>query len=56
MTCESCGADEPQLVPVHRKYVTPESWDQEPGERVLDDIEQWCFACQTQYPHEPAAR
>jgi hypothetical protein len=22
-------------------------------ERVLDDVEQWCFACCTHYPHEP---
>lgn len=54
MTCESCGADESELVPVHRKYVTAGSWDQEADERVLDDIERWCFACRTQYPHEPA--
>ena len=54
MTCDSCGADAEELYPVHRKYVTVESWDQEPSERVLDDVERWCFACLTHYPHEPA--
>ena len=25
--CDSCGAEEEALYPVHRKYVTPEAWD-----------------------------
>jgi hypothetical protein len=54
MICESCGADADELHPVRRKYVTAGSWDQEPSERVLDDVERWCFACLTHYPHEPA--
>jgi hypothetical protein len=54
VTCESCGADEPDLHAVHRKYVTPADWDQERSERVLDEVEHWCFACLTHYPHEPA--
>jgi hypothetical protein len=54
MTCESCGAEDHQLQSVHRKYVTPTGCDREPSERVLPDVEQWCFACVTQYPHEPA--
>lgn len=54
MTCESCGADSDQLQSVHRKYVTPAAWDQEPAERVMPDVERWCFACLTHYPHEPA--
>lgn len=54
MTCESCGADDDGLVPVRRKYVTGGSWDTERTERVLADVEQWCFPCRTQYPHEPA--
>lgn len=52
-SCESCGADVTDAAPVLRKYVTPGAWDQEPGERVLDEVELWCFACRTQYPHEP---
>jgi hypothetical protein len=52
VTCESCGADEPNLQAVHRKYVTPSAWDQEGAERVLDEVEHWCFACLTHYPHE----
>ena len=54
MTCESCGAETDELHPVRRKYVTPGSWDQDAGERVVDDVERWCFACLTHYPHEPA--
>ena len=54
MTCESCGADDPELEPVNRMYVTPGSWDQEPTHQILDDVEEWCFACRTQYPHQPA--
>ena len=51
MTCESCGADDDQLHAVHRKYVVAGDWDQEPSERVLDEVERWCFACMTHYPH-----
>lgn len=54
MTCESCGTETDDLRAVHRKYVTPGSWDQEPSERTLDETERWCFACLTHYPHEPA--
>lgn len=54
MTCESCGAQGEQLREVHRKYVTPAAWDVEPSEQVLTEIERWCFACLTHYPHEPA--
>ncbi|MDJ0768219.1 MAG: hypothetical protein QNJ12_05470 [Ilumatobacter sp.] len=52
--CDSCGAEERSLQAVHRKYVTAGSWEQEASERVVDDVERWCFACLTQYPHEPA--
>lgn len=54
MTCESCGAETDRLQAVHRKYVVAADWDQEPSERVLDEVERWCFACLTHYPHEPA--
>ncbi len=53
MTCESCGAEEDDLVDVHRKYVTAATWDQERTERILPDVERWCFACLTHYPHVP---
>jgi hypothetical protein len=52
-TCESCGSDEPELWAVHRRYVTVESWDTPGSDRVLDEIEHWCFACCTHYPHAP---
>ena len=53
MTCESCGAEEDDLTAVHRKYVTAGDGDREPVERVLPDVERWCFPCLTQYPHDP---
>jgi len=34
--CESCGRDGEELEPVHRVYVTPESWDTEGKEDVVD--------------------
>ena len=27
--------------------------DREATERILDEVERWCFACLTHYPHEP---
>lgn len=54
MTCQSCGAEADELHAVRRKYVTPGSWDQEQSERTVDEVEHWCFACLTHYPHERA--
>jgi hypothetical protein len=54
VTCESCGADEPVLYPVHRRYVTPAAWDTPGRDVTLDDVERWCYSCCTHYPHEPA--
>jgi hypothetical protein len=48
--CESCGADDDDLVAVRRIYVTPESWDTE-GKLEVADVERWCFVCRTHYPH-----
>ena len=53
MTCESCGADVAAARAVRRKYVTAGVWDHQPAERVLVDVEHWCIACLTHYPHEP---
>jgi hypothetical protein len=53
-SCDSCGADGDQLQRVRRKYVVPGSWDQDASERVVDEVEHWCFACLTHYPHVPA--
>ena len=41
------------LYAVHRRYVTPESWDTPRTDRLLAEVEHWCFACCTHYPHEP---
>ena len=54
LTCESCGADESRLFAVQRRYVMPESWESQGSDRVLDEVEQWCFACCSHYPHVPA--
>ena len=53
--CDSCGAEGEVLTPVRRTYVTPESWDTPSSSRTLDDIERWCFACRSHYPHEDVA-
>ena len=50
--CESCGRDDEEVVSVHRVYVTPETWDTEGKVDVLDEVEQWCFACRSHYPHQ----
>ena len=51
--CDSCGrTDEDDVEPVHRVYVTPESWDQEGKEEKQPGTETWCFSCRTHYPHE----
>lgn len=52
--CGSCGVEGEPLHPVHRTYVTPEAWDTPGARRTLDEVERWCFACCTHYPHEPA--
>jgi hypothetical protein len=54
LTCESCGADELALFPVHRMYVTPADWDTEGREVTMPDVERWCYACCTHYPHRAA--
>ena len=52
--CDSCGrTGEDDVQPVHRVYVTPESWDSEGKVDVVDEVEQWCFVCRSHYPHQP---
>jgi hypothetical protein len=50
-TCDSCGAEEPELYAVHRQYVTPAEWDTPGREVTLDEVERWCYSCLTHYPH-----
>ena len=52
--CDSCGADSETLYPVRRTYLTPAGPDSEATSRTLDEVESWCFACCTSYPHEAA--
>lgn len=42
------------MAPVRRMYVVPESWDTPASAKTVDEVEQWCFSCRTQYPHEDA--
>lgn len=50
-TCDSCGAEERELWSVRRQYVTPQEWDTPGREVTLDEVERWCFACCSHYPH-----
>jgi hypothetical protein len=50
--CESCGRDDEEVVPVHRVYVTPDTWDTEGNVDVMKEVEQWCFVCRSHYPHQ----
>ena len=53
--CDSCGADEPVLYGVRRRYVTPHGWETPGSQTTLEEIEHWCFACCAHYPHEPVS-
>jgi hypothetical protein len=50
-TCDSCGSID-EVFAVHRLYVTPEAWDTPGSVKRMVDVEVWCFACTTHYPHE----
>jgi hypothetical protein len=49
--CESCGAEDEDIVLVRRLYITPEAWDH-PEKVEEGDEEWWCFVCRTHYPHK----
>jgi len=53
--CDSCGRDEPaeDVAEVHRAYVTPAAWDTEERVDVQAEVERWCWACRSHYPHQP---
>lgn len=53
-SCTSCGRDDEEVDAVHRVYVTPEAWDTPGAVDVQTEVEYWCFACRTQYPHQRA--
>ena len=36
---------------MHRRYVTPDDWDTPGRDVALDEVEHWCIACLTHYPH-----
>jgi len=52
-TCDSCGdPGRDDLIALHRLYVTPEAWDTEGNVTRDPDVERWCSACRSHYPHE----
>ena len=51
--CESCARPDADLAEVHRMYVVPASWDTEGSEKVLAEVEIWCFSCRSIYAHRP---
>ena len=53
--CESCARPDADLAEVHRMYVVPDSWDTEGSEKVLSEVEIWCFSCRSIYPHRPTS-
>ncbi len=54
--CENCARteDESDLAEVRRVYLELDEWDTPQRARTVDEIERWCPACRTMYPHEPA--
>jgi hypothetical protein len=46
--CESCGTPDEIIYKVQREYLSTEPGGQS---TVLPDVEKWCFACCTHYPH-----
>jgi|688.fasta_scaffold214320_5 hypothetical protein len=46
--CESCGTPDEIIYQVQREYMSIEPGGQS---TVLPDVEKWCFACCTHYPH-----
>jgi hypothetical protein len=50
--CGNCGREDDELIVVHRLYVVPESWDTPGSTTRVDEAEEWCFSCRSQYPHE----
>ncbi len=43
-TCDNCGSDQESRRPVRRVYLVPDAV-------TLEEVEQWCSACRSQYPH-----
>lgn len=52
--CDSCGAPDDELVLVRRIYLTTDGEGRVIGQQVQPDLERWCLACRTLYPHEQA--
>src|SRR3546814_18732058 len=53
--CDSCGDRAPDVVAVHRAYLTPAARDTAEKVEVHDDVERWCSPCSTSYPHPETA-
>lgn len=53
--CDNCASparDSTDVAAVHRVYLTPAAWDTEEKIEVLDEVEHWCSACRSVYPHQ----
>src|SRR3546814_11746596 len=48
--CDSCCDRAPDVVAVHRSYVTPAAWDTEEKVAVLDEVEHCCFQLRPSFP------
>ncbi|HTZ08586.1 MAG TPA: hypothetical protein VMB72_05925 [Acidimicrobiales bacterium] len=53
-TCQSCGAPDDDLEPVHRVYLTMDEDGTVDGSSTVAAVERWCRSCRGTYPHEPA--
>lgn len=63
--CDSCAAQDHDLVEVHRVYLAAVPGRDMEAAGVsevgtlratpLDEVERWCFSCRSLYPHEPVS-
>lgn len=52
--CDNCGRPGDALEAVRRVYVTVDGDGRVTGSETVTGVEEWCLACRTLYPHEPA--
>ena len=54
--CDNCARDDDaaNLSAVRRVYLELDEWDAPQRARTVDEVERWCAACRTMYPHEQA--
>jgi hypothetical protein len=52
--CDSCGAADVDLAPVHRVYLEADEDGALTVAATMPGVERWCAACRGTYPSEPA--